>query len=449
MPLSTNAAKDLIEEIKQIRETEMAGLNLLLDYRQGKQAFPVNLGQVPPEVQAYSRMSRINMVELAVEIPTQSLYVDGYRPNLVDAGFDESPGWLAWQANHMDARQTAVHRGAFTYGFAYVMVVPGDPLPVIRGYSPRELTVVYGDDVDWPLYGLRVEANGDHETLTLIDEQALYRFTTEGGLQHVQTNEYEGETGGVCPIVRFLNLEDLDGVMVSEVERLMPIQDQLDVTSFDLLVSQHYQAFLQRYIIGWEAADEGEKFKAGASRLWTFDDPDVSVGAFQQAQLDGYLKSRDSQAQLLAVISQTPPHHLLGDLINLSAEALAAAESGHRRKITMRQVGNGESWEQVLALAEVEMGITPNLTSQVRWRDTEARSLAQTVDALGKLAEMLGVPPEALWERVPGATQQDIALWRQMAEDADALGQLTGLLTSQGLGPVPPPEVTVGNGAGG
>jgi hypothetical protein len=38
----------------------------------------------------------------------------------------------------------------------------------------------------------------------------------------------------------------------------------------------------------------------------------------------------------------------------------------------------------------------------------ESRSLAQAADALGKLATMLGVPVELLWEKIPGFTEQDV-----------------------------------------
>jgi hypothetical protein len=69
--------------------------------------------------------------------------------------------------------------------------------------------------------------------------------------------------------------------------------------------------------------------------------------------------------------------------------------------------------------------------AQVRWRDTEARSLSQTVDALGKLAQMLGVPPQELWERVPGVSQQDVDRWKAAAASGDAIGNLTAMLERQ------------------
>jgi len=439
MPLSGAAAKDLLEEMLQIRQADAPGLETYHSYVRGAQPHPVSLEGVPPEAVRFIDQSRVNIVDLVVEVMAQSLYVDGYRPNVADVGaIDEAAGWEAWQANKLDSRQVAVHRGAFTYGISYVLVLPGESgMPSIRGYSPRKLTVAYGDDPDWPFAAVLAEANGEHMSYTLYDSEAAYRFTTEGGLVAVES-EPLGETGGVCPVVRFLNVEDLDDETLSEVDRLIPIQDQIDTTTFELQVAQHFQAFLQRYIIGWTPESVPEQMKAMASRMWTFADADVQVGQFQQAQLDGYLRSREESVQLGAIVSQTPPHHLLGELINLSAEALAAAESGHRRKINQRQTTLGEAWEQVLELAELMMGApVPEESAQVRWRDTEARSLAQTVDALGKMAQMLDIPPEALWERIPGVTQQDLQLFKQLASQADALTQLTGILEAQ-LAPAPP-----------
>jgi len=53
------------------------------------------------------------------------------------------------------------------------------------------------------------------------------------------------------------------------------------------------------------------------------------------------------------------------------------------------------------------------------------------VDALGKMAQMLGIPQQELWERVPGVTQSDVERWKAAAQQGDALGQLTQLLDRQ------------------
>jgi hypothetical protein len=49
-----------------------------------------------------------------------------------------------------------------------------------------------------------------------------------------------------------------------------------------------------------------------------------------------------------------------------------------------------------------------DFASEVKWRDASARSYAATVDALGKLGQMLGVPDEFLWEFIPGWTRETV-----------------------------------------
>jgi len=213
----------------------------------------------------------------------------------------------------------------------------------------------------------------------------------------------------------------------------------MDITTFGLLVAQHYQAFRQRYIIGWTSDDENEKQRAAASRMLTFDDPDIKIGEFGQVDLSGYLDSRESTVKFMGIVSQTPPHSLLGEMANLAAEALAAAEAGQRRKIGERETGQGESFEQYLNLAGRMAGLEVDDSAQVRWRDTEARSLAQVVDALGKMATMLGIPPQELWERVPGVSQQDVERWKATAAGGDSLAGLTDMLDRQ-MGSVDPSE---------
>ena len=88
--------------------------------------------------------------------------------------------------------------------------------------------------------------------------------------------------------------------------------------------------------------------------------------------------------------------------------------------------------EQALAEAADISGEESDPTSQVRWRDTEARAFAATVDGLGKLAEMLQVPVEELWEKVPGTTKADIDRWKAARAKGDALAGLDELLRTQG-----------------
>jgi len=436
MPLSKKQAVDVARELLELRDAELPRLDRIREYLRDDPAKPLPwLPQsAPPEVHQLARVSRVNVLKFVVNARVQAMYVDGFR---APRAADDAPAWEIWQRNRFDARQLGVHRAALAYGVAYVVVLPGKPVPVMRGVSPRNLTAAYADDDDWPKYALEKRRYG----WRLLDNEAVYQLVPENEgsdrlrVADVELHEvtYEGEP--VCPVIRYRDTEDLDDPVSGIVEPLIPLQDQINITSFGLQVAQHYGAFRQRYIIGWLAESEEQKLKASASKLWTFEDApgEIQVGEFSQTDLKGYIDSREATLRHLATVSQTPAHELLGQLVNLSAEALAAAEASHRRAVTENQTCLGESHEQSLTLGTEMMGIKPDPEASVRWRDTESRSFAAAVDALGKLTQMLGVPPQELWERVPGVTQTEIERWKAAAAEGDALANLAAMLDRQAV----------------
>jgi hypothetical protein len=431
--LNQKAAVEQTRRMLKWRETERGRLDWIHDYLRNRQRTVTVPSGVPREVQRLADMAKVNVLPLVVDGVSQSLYVDGYRTG---RSADASPAWSIWQSNKMDARQLGVHRSSVSYGASYVTVLPGDTAPAIRGKSPRRMSSVYGEDDTWPLWALEAVPSQGRWMYRLYDDEAVYFLDGNSHGSEVAYVDTRRHGQGVCPVIRFVNVVDLDDEVVGEVEPLIPLQDQINVTTFGLLVAQHYGAFRQRWILGWVAESEQEKLHASASRLWTFEDSpdDVKVGEFAETDLKGYLDSREATLRHLASVSQTPAHELVGQLVNLSAEALAAADASQRRKIAERETTFGESWEQVLALAGSADGLEVDPGAQVRWRDTESRSLAQTADALGKLAQMLGVPPRALWEKVPGVTQDDLLRWETLAAEDDSLGNLTALLDRQMAG---------------
>nr|WP_282600032.1 phage portal protein [Patulibacter sp. SYSU D01012] len=437
---------------------ERRRLDMVRRYWKGRQALPMVIPvNSPREMRVMAASSRVNVLPIVVNSLVQATFVDGFRPPGDDVAADPaSPGariWSAWQRNRWDARQTGVHRAAAAYGAAYVVVTPGDPVPVMRAVSPRSMCAVYGEDPDWPMWAL--ERTSD-QTWKLYDEQAVYFLEggAVGGWKHLET-KFHG--AGVTPVVRFLDELDLDEddepeslalampgaeapIARGQVAPLMALQDQIDLTTFDLQVAQHFGAFKQRYIIGWAADDEIALLKTAANRLVTLDvKPDeVSVGEWTATDVKQFIESRESSLRHAASLSQTPIHELTGDLVNLSAEALAAAEAGKDRKVDERQTLWGEAHEQSLWLVGRYLRVDVPDDAQVVWRDTSARAFAATVDGLGKLAQMLGVPPQELWERIPGVTQADVERWSKAAEKGDAFARLTETLDRQ-AGDTPPP----------
>lgn len=441
MPLSKDQALELARELMKIREREKTRLDLIHTYlRDDPDDRRRSLGGLPKDAPAdvvrLARLSRVNVLKYIVSARVQNLYVDGFQ---TPSSPDNLAQWDIWQANKLDARQIGIHRAAMSFGASYITVLPGRPLPVMRGASPRQLTVAFGDDDDWPAAALEKRRGNRWR---LIDREAVYPLVESdtGELSVIGEPALHGavvDGEQVTPVVRVRDTDDLDDPVRGIVEPYIALQDQINVTSFGLQVAQHYGAFRQRYIIGWLAETEMKAIKMGASRLMMFEDSpqDVQVGEFAQTDLRGYIESREASLRHLATVSQTPVHELLGQFVNLSAEALEAARSSHHAAIEENRTMAGESHEQALNLAGSMAGVASDPSASVIWRDTRVRSLQEAAVGLGTLSEKLGIPPRALWHRVPGVAQHEVARWEELAaQQGDTLEEFERLLDRQASG---------------
>jgi hypothetical protein len=133
----------------------------------------------------------------------------------------------------------------------------------------------------------------------------------------------------------------------------------------------------------------------------------------------------------------------MGQFVNLSAEALEAAKASHHAGVEENRVAMGESWEQALRLASDAAGQPVPPDASVVWRDTTLRSLKEAAEGLGVLVEKLGVPPKALWPRIPGVSQHELERWAAMAQEPGAFDDLVAMLERQSTPTAPTqPEPT-------
>lgn len=391
---------------------------------------------------------------LIVTSVAQTLYVDGFRRA---ADPENAKPWRYWQANGMDARQGAIYRGALGHGLSYGTVLPGrdftkQSMPVMRGVSAREGLAVFDDPAqdELPEYFLRCRPTlkrGERGwKVTLLDDEVQWSLMVRGNGEQFTQPTIELEHGlGFCPAVRFANQLDLEGRSPGEIEPHIPLLARLNQDTFDRLVVQRFAAWVVRYVTGMSMEETidatGEtrqeaKLRLAAEDILTVSSPDARVGSLPASPLDGLIAAGEADQKTLAAVTQTPAHELLGSMANLSAEALAAARASQTAKSDERKTSFGESIELMLRIAAIvdkdeESG--NDVAAQVFWRDTSIRSLSQAADALGKLATMLGVPFEMLWEKIPGWTQTDVERAKSIVKQEGGFNKLLETIATGAL----------------
>jgi len=444
MALTESDARDLAKDLLAVRRDECARLDLIRDYIRGKVCEVFVPSKAGREYHQLVKMSLTNIMPLVVSTFAQNLFIEGYRTGRSDTN---AKAWSLWQDNRMDGLQSSLFRTVVEYGLGYTMALPamldGEKSAEMLLYSPRMLTAVYDNILqdEWPVYAQAVVRGYDKEQrkpirrLILVDDTYVIRLTAKMDSDEIdEAIEVEEHGLGVTPVVRWQGAGgNLDDQSRGEVEPLMAPQDSLNNTTFGLRSTERAQAYPQRYATGLmtetdENGNEVEPFRGGQDRVWTSDSPDTQFGQFPAASLDGYLSSRQSTLRIITAMAQIAPYALqiTDGISNLSAEALAALEAAQQRKIGEYKTVLGEAAEQHLRLASLAAGDEAGWKqrdAEVRWRDTESRSLAQLADALGKMAQMLAIPPQALWDLLPGFTDQQLQNMKKLADKEDGLAQ--------------------------
>lgn len=385
----------------------------------------------PPLMRELAWKSQVNYLRLLVKTFRQVMKVDGY---LTTNDSEATDPWAWWQRNKMDSRQAGLVDSTLSYGAAYATALPGsygrgEPGPAVALYSPREMTALYQDPEadEWPMLALGVDGN----VLTLFDEEMRYRFGIEDkprfetapasasldyGTGRLTFLEAEAHELGVCPVVRYRDRNLLAGEeSLGIVEPLLIVNERITEHTFQAMVNDYFQAFKQRYVLGWVPKTEQEQLKAGAARIWYLDeDPaDVTIGELAGGDSSSVRESRNAAIRDFAALGQVPAQALgIDGISNISDATLAGLEAAKNREASEITTSLGESHEQLLRLCAYIDGnetAANDYNSEVRWRDFEARSFAQTVDGLVKLVQGLGLDPAIALEDVPGMTEQRLA----------------------------------------
>lgn len=454
-----------VQRMWLLHQEELANFDNIHEYVKGRRGKPSLPESADSEIREIRDKCVHNVLTLVLDAFVQNLSVVGYRNSQSESNAD---GWDRWQANQMDARQAEIYHSAVKYGVGYVVRAPRDGESIFKVRSPRQLIAVYEDpQIDrWPQYALETwmdnsDAKPNRKGM-FYDDMFMYPLDLgdlpsppiEGADQvkrHHLTVTTVGEPvphgsrykgGPVCPVVRYVNRRDAEDLVEGEIERLIPDQKVINEVNFDRLIVARFGAFPQKVISNWVGITKDKALEISARKLWTFED-DVKAQHFPAASLDPYNGLIQGLMEHVATRAQVSPASVVGKMVNLSAEALAAAEANQQRKLDAMRESHGESHEQLLEMEQESSGGSVDDAAEVVWKDTEARSFAAIVDGVVKIGQALatGAPITPLLPLVPGLTQQMINALEQQARLSRTAAILNGLNRR--------PEVTdgLGNGA--
>lgn len=452
---------ELAKTLKTLLSSEEARLNHIDRYARGKFDPPYSPGdERSNEHKMMVERSMASWCTLPVDAAVQALAVDAYRAGARASGHTQGslsdqllPEWGIWQRSNLDAKQTQIYRTAFTFGQAFaVTFLDRDGRAQVKGMSPMN-TVAWFEDPGWDDNAVAVlhkgpqkydkDGNPAGHVWDMWDREYKWTLEDRDGDYRVVSREAHA-CPGHCPVTRFPVSLDDQGRVRGFIEPIIPLQDRMSQTTFDLLVAQTYTSHQVLTITGMVPEplldNEGKplvdeqgqpimrKLQRNAARVFAAESPDTKFDVLPAGSLNGFIDSLDMSIKHFSSLTQTPPHFLLGQIANLSAEALQAAEQSFARKISEHQRVFGEAWERVLRLGVVmengheDENDETSEHGEVVWRDFGAKQLGAVADGLGKLATQLQIPARGLWPRVPGVTQGELNEWLQM-HDEDQEGQ--------------------------
>ena len=440
------------------------------DYYMGDQLLPYAPQGTSEQIMDLQQRSITNWMPLLVSLPVQVSYVDGYRRGTYGLGAQQTKGpsgkeiaagqdpkrfsgeYACWQRNRMDARQATIYKAALMYGqsFAHVNNVTVNGDVKVEVLATRNTVAFFDDPINdiRPKIVLTIKSYARDENtpgLAVVwDDTHRHELSIDSDYVFHAKGEPVAHGLAGCPVVRYTcGAPDDEGRSLGVInDTMVALQNRVNQASFSTNVTADFGAFKVRTAAGLQlmyridsATGEPlldaagnpipEPIQVSQAKMLVSDDPTTKFGQLDETPLDGYLKNEDQATKNLAAIAQFPLHALIGNVSNLSAEALNALEAQFMRNLKSLQTSWGESHEELFRLMAEALGDGEGANAyggEVRWRDMESKAFGATLDGLGKAADMLQVPKRGLWAMIPGMTSGDLqdleALHEQELTDA-------------------------------
>lgn len=470
-------------------------------YYSGDHDLPIGPSQLTDAFTAFQRKARTNLCGICVRSVADRMELIGYRET--DRTANDAL-WALMTRSRMNARQSAIWRKMLSTGYAYVVVGPDPRDPKRPRFSiegaervavevdPADPSVrlaavrIWHDDVArrWlaTIYtpGERHYRQSVRETRTRF----LDPSTQAGSSLQLAATDWEVRGAGTerstddIPVIGFLNADEGDVPLAEFAGEGVDIQDRLNLSVLNRLTTERFQAYRQRGLLNFEPEEDPvtgrpiPPFRPGSDTIWTVPparpgDPEPRFVDLPPSDTANILRACEADMRAFAAATVTPVYYLPGgDMINLSAEAIQALDSGHTGKVKThigRVTGPmADLWQISADIAGLAVEVNP---AAIAWAKPESFHPAAVADYVSKLVaaqvplpmvmEEIGWSPERIETLRAEQTAADLraSVLAQRAAAAAAAAQPGQQQAGQGgpqsAGSVPPRESTVGGGSGG
>lgn len=409
MPLQANEVTEVLNEqlFKDARD-HWSRLNAWGKRRRGGLVKSWMPDGVDNEYRDTMRKARGPWLQFGAEIYAQSINVE--------SGGDLNTWKQGWIAAGMEGRQPALNRDVCENGLSYLLTFPDEH----GGVFMRHLKAVktfhtfedpWDDAPEYVVTKVREAKPGrdkSRELTRIFDATAMYDvygdparpdkiITTEHGL-------------GVNPVALIQSgFTDDDDNPVSPVKIGQEAYVRLVDAGFTLQMVQRYGAFPQKWQTGGViATDENGNalIRPSVDSMLHNKDYEARFGSFPAADIDKVVTAVDEQFEELTAILQIPPHYMLGKVVNISSDALAASEAGFQRKIDGIRRSMSLGFDHAFKNAAAILGHESDDFAPIGWQDVATRSLGSGADAATKLIAQ-GADPELAFQLVPTWSRAD------------------------------------------
>lgn len=395
------------------------------DYYDGKQPLTFTTRKYRDVFAEMVAKYQENMCPAVVDALTERLEILGLEVEGSDNNAAGKKLWKIWDANRMQGKSQTVHQKALISGNGYVMVWPdAEGKPTIVPQYSDDFMVHYSEEtneIDWAAK-LWQEDTG-YVRLTIYEPTITTRFissTIPAAGSDWSNLEYRiysidgtlPNPYGRVPVFHFANNAPKGIFGVSELKDVIPIQDALNKSVADLLVTMEYSAYGQRWATGIdiEESDDGiarPPFKPGQDRVWATANDNAKFGEFTASELSQFTNVHDMFLMNVARVSNTPMHYMLiTSSVFPSGEALKNAEQRFISKVKNRQLYFGEVWEDVMTFCAQIARISLSDRVDVKWSLPYPRSELDFA-TLATMKKGFGVSDEQLM-REAGYTEAQI-----------------------------------------